>query len=41
LWPILAELGMRPIGQVSLGDVWSAMRFRPDRPGEAAFTGGR
>jgi hypothetical protein len=40
LWPILAEHGLRPIGQVSLGDAWSAMRFRPRRPGEAPFTGG-
>ena len=41
LWPILAERGMRPIGQVALDDVWSAMRFRPDREGETPFTGGR
>jgi hypothetical protein len=40
LWPILAEHGLRPIGQVSLGDAWSAMRFRPRRPGEAPFRGG-
>jgi len=40
VWPILAESRMRPIGQASLGDVWSAMRFRPDRPGEAPFRGG-
>ncbi|MFD8558983.1 hypothetical protein ACFV1N_17020 [Streptosporangium canum] len=26
---IMVEHGMRPIGQVSLDDVWSAMRFRP------------
>jgi hypothetical protein len=38
--PILAEHSLRPIGQVSLSDVWSAMRFRPLRPGEAPFTGG-
>jgi hypothetical protein len=41
LWPILADLGMRPIGQVSVDEVWSAMRFRPNREGEAPFTGGR
>jgi len=41
LWPILAEHGFRPIAQVSLDDVWSALRFRPLRPGEAPFTGGR
>lgn len=35
VWPIMAEYGMRPIGQVSLSDVWSAMRFRPLKPGEA------
>lgn len=41
LWPILAEYGMRPIGQVSVDEVWSAMRFRPNREGEAPFAGGR
>lgn len=41
LWPILAEFGMRPVGQVALDDVWSAMRFRALKDGEAAFTGGR
>jgi hypothetical protein len=40
VWPILAEHGLRPIGQVSLDDVWSAMRFRPLKPDEAPFTGG-
>jgi hypothetical protein len=40
VWPLLAEHGMRPIGQVSLSDVWSVMRFRPLKPGEAPFTGG-
>jgi hypothetical protein len=39
LWPILAEYGLRPIGQVGLDDVWSALRFRPLAPGEV-FTGG-
>jgi len=41
LWPILVEYGMRPIGQVAGDEVWSALRFRPQREGEAPFTGGR
>ena len=41
LWPILAEHGLRPIGQVAVDAVWSAMRFRPNKPGEAPFAGGR
>ena len=41
LWPILGEYGMRPIAQVSVDEVWSALRFRPLREGEAPFTGGR
>ena len=41
LWPILGEYGMRPVGQVAIDDVWSALRFRPLREGEAQFTGGR
>jgi len=41
LWPILTEYGMRPIGQVAVDDVWSALRFRPVKEGEAPFTGGR
>jgi hypothetical protein len=41
LWPILAEYGLRPIGQVALDDAWSALRFRPLKDGEAPFTGGR
>lgn len=41
LWPILAEYGMRPIGQVAVDEVWSALRFRPLGEGEAPFTGGR
>lgn len=40
LWPILGEFGMRPISQVSVDDVWSALRFRPLAEGET-FTGGR
>jgi hypothetical protein len=41
LWPILAEHGLRPVSQVSVDDVWSALRFRPLREGEPPFTGGR
>ena len=41
LWPILGEYGMRPITQVAVDDVWSALRFRPLREGEPPFTGGR
>jgi hypothetical protein len=41
LWPILAEYGMRPIGQVAVDEVWSALRFRPLKEGEAPFTGGQ
>jgi hypothetical protein len=41
LWPILAEHGMRPISQVSVDDTWSALRFRPLRPDEPPFAGGR
>jgi hypothetical protein len=40
LWPILADYGMRPNSQVALDDVWSALRFRANRPGEARFNGG-
>ncbi len=41
LWPLLAEHGLRPIGQVAVDEVWSALRFRPLKPGEAPFAGGR
>jgi hypothetical protein len=41
LWPILGEHGMRPIGQVAVDEIWSALRFRPLKEGEAPFTGGR
>jgi hypothetical protein len=40
LWPILSEYGLRPISQVAVDDVWSALRFRPHKEGEAPFTGG-
>jgi hypothetical protein len=32
VWLILAEHGWAPIGQVSLDDRWSAMRFHPLTP---------
>ncbi len=41
IWPIVSEHGLRPIGQVALDDVWSALRFRPLKEGEAQFSGGR
>lgn len=41
LWPILGAYGLRPNGQVAVDDVWSALRFRPLKPGEAPLTGGR
>ena len=34
IWPLLVEHGLRPITQVSLDEVWSALRFRALRPGE-------
>jgi hypothetical protein len=40
LWPIIADFGMRPNGQVAIDDRWSALRFRPNREGEERFTGG-
>ena len=41
LWPVLGEYGMRPVSQVAVDEVWSALRFRPRKPGEPPFTGGR
>ena len=40
LWPIVAEFGMRPNGQVAIDSRWSALRFRANREGEGTFTGG-
>jgi hypothetical protein len=40
LWPVLAVHGLRPITQIAVDDVWSALRFRPLKPGEPPFTGG-
>ena len=34
LWPILGDYAMRPISQVAVDETWSALRFRPLRPGE-------
>jgi hypothetical protein len=39
LWPILSEYAMRPISQVAIDEVWSALRFRALKEGEAPFTG--
>ena len=39
--PLLAEFRMTPIGQVAVDQTWSALRFRPLKPGEAPFKGGR
>ncbi|MEV1173032.1 hypothetical protein [Nonomuraea sp. NPDC049784] len=41
LWPIVGEYGLRPNGQVAVDEVWSALRFRALKEGEAPFTGGR
>jgi hypothetical protein len=41
LWPIVAEYGMRPISQIAVDNIWSALRFRPLKEGETQFTGGR
>jgi len=40
LWPIVADFDMRPNSQVAIDDHWSALRFRPNRPGEGRFTDG-
>jgi hypothetical protein len=40
LWPVVAEHGVRPVSQISIDEVWSAIRFRPLKPGEPQFTGG-
>jgi hypothetical protein len=39
LWPVVAELGLRPISQVAVDEIWSALRFRPLAPGEPQFVG--
>ena len=40
IWPQLVAYGLRPITQVSLDEVWSALRFRPLRPDETPVSGG-
>jgi hypothetical protein len=29
MWELLADIGWRPVTQISIDDTWSAMRFRP------------
>jgi hypothetical protein len=29
LWPVIQEWGWRPVRQVAIDEIWSAMRFRP------------
>jgi len=41
LWPILVGFGMRPITQIAIDEVWSALRFRLLAEGEPGFIGGR
>ena len=38
--PIVADFDMRPNGQVAIDHRWSALRFRPNKPGEGRFVGG-
>ena len=40
LWPLLTPYGMRPVTQVAIDEVWSALRFRPLKPGETFNPGG-
>ena len=30
LWPVVQPLGWRPVRMVSIDEIWSAMRFRPE-----------
>ena len=39
LWPVAVEYNLRPIAQVAIDEVWSALRFRPLKPGEGPFVG--
>ena len=41
LWPIVGGYGLRPISQVAIDEVWSALRFRPLKEGEAPFAPGQ
>lgn len=38
--PHMTRRDMVPIGQVAINEVWSALRFRARKQGEAPFTGG-
>jgi hypothetical protein len=29
LWPVVQDAGWRPVRQIAIDDIWSAMRFRP------------
>lgn len=40
LWKIASPFGLVPNGQIAVDETWSAMRFRPLKPGEAPFAGG-
>ena len=39
LWPMLAAHHLRPVAQIAIDATWSALRFRPLRPGEPPFRG--
>lgn len=41
LWPVVAEHGLKPVTQVAIDGIWSALRFRPLAAGEKQFSGGR
>ncbi len=41
LRPIPTAYRLRPIGQVAVDEIWSAMRFRPNQEGETPVAGGR
>lgn len=41
LWKLLEPYGLRPITQVAVDATWSALRFRPLKPGEAPFNPGK
>ena len=34
LWKLLADYGIRPVTQIAVDQEWSALRFRPLKPGE-------
>lgn len=31
MWELMADTGLRPMAQVSIDPVWSALRFRPSK----------